>query len=124
LGIREEKLSMGHARALITLDEVQTQLEVFHQVITENLSVREVEEIVRNIQNPSPAVEVTTKKTKSEKKSTEAEYEDLRHHLSKHFNSPVEFKRSEKGSGKIVISFKSDEDLERILSVLDAKTTA
>lgn len=123
VGIREEKLSMGHARALVSLDETHTQIDVFHQIVAEKLSVRDVEEIVRNIQNPAPAVDVTPKKIKSEKGAASQEYEDLRHHLSKHFSSPVDFKRSDNGTGKIVISFKNDEELERILSVLDAKTT-
>lgn len=122
LGIRNDKLSMGHARTLVTIDDIKKQLEIYNRVVEEGLSVREVEEIVRNINNPQPESNVTPKvKTKDSETKQSPEYEDLRHHLSKHFKSPVEFKRSPKGDGKIIISFKSDEDLERILSVLDTK---
>jgi ParB family chromosome partitioning protein len=124
LGLREEKLSMGHARTLISVDDLEKQLNLFHKVIDQNLSVREVEELVRALSNPLPEVVAPIKDDKSEKlekTETSQEYEDLRHHLSKHFSSPVEFKRSGKGAGKIIISFKSDEDLERIVSVLDSK---
>jgi ParB family transcriptional regulator, chromosome partitioning protein len=119
LGIREEKLTMGHARALITIDDMQRQLDIYHQVVNEGLSVREVEEIVRTMNEPVTNTGKTEKKEKSETTGVIQEYEDLRHHLSKHFNSSVDFKRNSNGAGKIIISFKSDEDLERIISKLD-----
>jgi ParB family transcriptional regulator, chromosome partitioning protein len=122
VGLREEKLSMGHARTLLAIDDEEMQTEVFHQIVSDGLSVRDVEEMVRNINEPQIATEeVSLKKNKQNKIAGNLEYEDLRQHLSKHFNSPVDFKRTNKGDGKIIISFKTDEDLERILSVLDAK---
>lgn len=118
IGIREEKISMGHARALVTIEDTDKQLSIFHQVIENNLSVREIEELVRNLdKEPEPAKKVQKKETVEPDK----DYEELRAHLSKYFDSPVEFKRSEKGSGKIIISFKSDEELEKIIAVLDKK---
>lgn len=117
LGIREEKLSMGHARALISIDDNDKLLDVYNHIINEGLSVREVEELVRNIDKPK---EVKEKKTSEPELSKE--YEDLRQHLAKHFNAPVEFKRTPKGAGKIVISFKSDEELEKIIAVLDSRS--
>jgi ParB family chromosome partitioning protein len=122
LGLREEKLTMGHARALITVDGQEKQIELFHKAVDQELSVREIEEMVRQLANPLPEVVAPVKEEKTtDKTEASQEYEDLRHHLSKHFESPVEFKRSGKGAGKIIISFKSDEDLERIVSVLDTK---
>jgi ParB family chromosome partitioning protein len=118
IGIREDKISMGHARALVTIEDADKQLSIFHQVIENNLSVREIEELVRNLdKEPEPAKKVQKKETVEPDK----DYEELRAHLSKYFDSPVEFKRSEKGSGKIIISFKSDEELEKIIAVLDKK---
>jgi ParB family chromosome partitioning protein len=118
IGIREDKISMGHARALVTIEDTDKQLSIFHQVIENNLSVREIEELVRNLdKEPEPAKKVQKKETVEPDK----DYEELRAHLSKYFDSPVEFKRSEKGSGKIIISFKSDEELEKIIAVLDKK---
>ena len=116
LGIRNEKISMGHARALVSVDDQDKQIEIFERAVSENLSVREVEELVRLLNEPAPA-----KKEAKDKSSMplNQEYEDLRQHLSKHFNVPVDFKRNEKGNGKIIISFKTDEELERIITVLD-----
>lgn len=122
LGLREEKLSMGHARTLLAIDDVEMQTEVFHQIVNDGLSVRDVEEMVRNINEPqNPSEETTHKTIKNKAAAGNYEYEDLRQQLSNHFNSQVDFKRTNKGDGKIIISFKTDEDLERILSVLDAK---
>lgn len=113
LGIREKKISMGHARALINLEDPAIQLDVYHKTISSFLSVRNVEELVRKIQNPPE------KKENDDPKPSKKVYEELRVHLAKQFGADVDFKRSNKGSGKIVISFKSDEDLERIIAILD-----
>jgi len=121
LGIREEKLSMGHARALVTIENIDKQLDVFQKVIKEDLSVREVEDLVRLINEPETKNEKTSQKGKSKNDLIITEYNDLQIKLAKHFNNPVEFKRNSKGAGKIIISFKSDDDLERIISVLDNK---
>jgi ParB family transcriptional regulator, chromosome partitioning protein len=122
VGLREEKISMGHARTLLAIEDKEMQTEVFHQIINDGLSVRDVEEMARNINEPhSDSEKLNQKSHKDKPASKNVEYEDLRQHLIKHFNSPVEFKRTPKGDGKIIISFKTDEDLERILSVLDSK---
>ncbi len=112
LGIREKKITMGHARAIVNLEDPTVQLNVYHKIITNDLSVRKVEELVKNIQDP-PEREVPKKNT------DKREYEDLRVHLSKKFGADVDFNRNNKGRGKIVISFKSDEDLERIITIFD-----
>jgi ParB family chromosome partitioning protein len=111
VGIREKKISMGHARSLISLEDSEQQLEVFHKISKGDLSVRKAEELVRYIQN-APEIHDQPEREKKE-------YEDLRVHLARQFGADVDFKRSNKGSGKIVISFKSDEDLERIIAILD-----
>ncbi|MGC9341714.1 MAG: ParB/RepB/Spo0J family partition protein [Bacteroidales bacterium] len=113
VGIREKKISMGHARALINLEEPSIQLDLYNKIINNFLSVRNVEDLVRKIQNPP-------EKTDNDKpEPSKKEYEELRVHLARQFGADVDFKRSNKGSGKIVISFKSDEDLERIIAILD-----
>lgn len=112
LGIRNRDLTMGHARALISVDDQDAQLKIFDQILTKDLSVRKVEELVRNLNKPRAGKkEVETAKTE--------EYQKLEEHLSNYFHSKVEFKRSNKGDGKIIIPFKSDEDLERIIGILD-----
>ncbi len=112
LGIRERNITMGHARALINLEDPSKQLEIYNKIVSNDLSVRKVEDLVRAIQNPQEKEEI-------EKTPVKKEYEDLRVHLSRQFGADVDFNRNTKGRGKIVISFKSDEDLERIIAILD-----
>lgn len=115
LAIRKNLISMGHARALVNVSDVNDQLYIFEQIITDGLSVRKVEELVRNIGQQQPDKPEPTDK----KENPVSNYVELENHLAKYFNSKIEFKRNNKGSGKIVISFKSDEDLERIVAMLD-----
>ena len=109
--IREKKLSMGHARALLGIEDSEYQLEVFSKIISQDLSVRQVEGLATKSRDKEPASEVP--------EEMRSDYEDLREHLSHYFGATIEFKRSNKGNGRIVIPFKSDEDLQRIVSILD-----
>ncbi len=113
-GIREKKLLMGHARALVNVDDPRTQLEIFQVTVENDFSVRKVEELVRNF-NKSPEEKPAPEKALSLPK----EYESLKDHLANHFSAKVDLKRTQNGKGKIIIPFKSDDDLERILAVLD-----
>jgi ParB family chromosome partitioning protein len=120
LGLREEKLSMGHAKALITLDDADKQVDIFHKIVNRNLSVREVEDLVRKLVDGSKS-DSKKKNDITDNSKTSRDYDELQQHLSKYFDCPVDFKRNSKGEGKIIIPFKTDEDLERIVSVLDKK---
>jgi ParB family chromosome partitioning protein len=121
LGIRNEQLSMGHARALITIDDPEIQIELFNKVVKEDLSVREVEDLVRTLNEPHGKEEPQARKKAGDNSQQNQDYEDLRMQLSRHFSTNVEFKRNDKGTGKIIIPFKTDEELERIISVFDRK---
>ncbi|NOQ28244.1 MAG: ParB/RepB/Spo0J family partition protein [Bacteroidales bacterium] len=112
LGIRDKQISMGHARALVNVDNDKTQLDIYYKIIDEGLSVRKTEDIIRDINTPKT-------KEKKEKVRLPEEYQQLKKHLTEHFNSVIDFNRNNKGSGKIVIPFKSDEDLERIMGIID-----
>ncbi|MFA6402336.1 MAG: ParB/RepB/Spo0J family partition protein [Salinivirgaceae bacterium] len=120
LGIRKKMLSMGHARALITIEDASDQLYIFEQILNDGLSVRSVEDMVRKIKEEPKEPTDIQKGSKSEAYSN---YKELEHHLNNHFSAKVEFKRGANGNGKIIIPFKSDEDLERIIAILD-KTNA
>lgn len=113
LGIRDKQISMGHARALVNIKNEKTQLKVYYRIIDEALSVRKTEDIIRDINTPKNSA------TKKDKVRLPEEYEQLKKHLDEHFNANIDFKRNNKGSGKIVIPFKSDEDLERIMGIID-----
>lgn len=112
LGIRDKQISMGHARALVNIENEKTQLNIYYKIIDEGLSVRKTEDIIRDVNTPK------TNGT-NEKVRLPEEYEQLKKHLADHFSTSIDFKRNNKGSGKIVIPFKSDEDLERIMGIID-----
>jgi ParB family transcriptional regulator, chromosome partitioning protein len=116
LGLRQKKLSMGHARTLINIEDAGAQLAIFHQIIDNDLSVRQAEDMVRKLNQP-PQDDPRDKT--SSRPVTDAEYNVLRDHLRKYFGTKVEFTRSSAGKGKIVIPFDSNEDLDRIIGVMD-----
>lgn len=110
--IRDKALSMGQARALLGLDDPGLQLEVFQKTLKQELSVRQVESLVKKLKEE--------KETGSTSLPDDMEgYENLREHLSHFFGTSIDFKRNNNGAGKIVIPFKTDEDLQRIVSILD-----
>ncbi len=110
--IREKKLSMGQARAILGVEDPKLQLEIFQKTLQQDLSVRKVETLVKKLKED--------KSTGSASLPDDMEgYEDLREHLSHFFGTSIDFKRNNNGAGKIVIPFKTDEDLQRIVSILD-----
>lgn len=113
LGLREHLLQMGHARALLSIADYDRQVAIYDKILREGLSVRKVEELVKETQK-------TVNKTGS-KTSKTSEYKSLENHLESHFNTKVQLQRSKNGKGKITISFASDMDLERIIALLDHK---
>lgn len=117
IGIRDKKISMGHARALVNIEEDKKQLHIYQLIIANDLSVRQVEELAR-AEKPQP---VSTIKPKDKKDSTPLsfEHQKITKDLTAHFSSKVDFKMDNKGKGKIVIEFNSSDDLKRIIDVLD-----
>lgn len=112
--IREQEISMGHARALVNIQEPETQIMVYRQVVKYDFSVRKTEEIVRKIASDDGEG--------GKPKKTNAfpeEYRELKTHLSKYFNTGVGFKINEVGKGKIEIPFNDPKDLERIIGIFD-----
>lgn len=123
LAIRDKKISMGHARAIISIEDPDTQFMIFEQILKYDFSVRKVEEIVRELSNPQPEPESEPEPesiVEKPKKTNEiGDYIELQKHLSRCFDTKVELKRNENGKGKIVIAFRSDEELEKIIELLD-----
>jgi len=112
--IREQEITMGHARALINIQEPETQIMVYRQVVKYDFSVRKTEEIVRKISSEDGEGTPVKKST-----PFPDEYRDLKNHLAKHFNTSVGFKINELGKGKIEIPFNDPKDLERIIGIFD-----
>ncbi|MBN1145292.1 MAG: ParB/RepB/Spo0J family partition protein [Bacteroidales bacterium] len=117
VGVRDNKISMGHARALAGIDDPHDQLKLFYKIIEEELSVRKTEELARKLESdllkhPEP------EETKPQKSPASA-YDELKNQLSGFFNTKVSFQHNNNGSGKIVIPFRSDDELERIIGIFD-----
>lgn len=112
VNIRDGQLSMGHARAIINIDDDYTQITIARNIIKKGLSVREVEEIVRNL-NKQPA-----SSKNNDNKPLPPNIEALRSHLALRLSMNVELKRNTKGKGTIVIPFGSDFELEKIISAI------
>ena len=110
-GIKDKKISMGHARALIAVDDVVDQIAIFKEITNKNLSVRQTEELVRNWGK---------KRQPKEKERLPLAYQKVQDSLSSHFSTRVRLNRKNNGKGEIVIQWFSDEDLNRILDLLDA----
>ncbi|WP_295841405.1 ParB/RepB/Spo0J family partition protein [uncultured Apibacter sp.] len=111
-GIRDGIISMGHGRALISLEEQEKQLFVYEKIVREQLSVRQTENFIRTFKNPK------IKKVSKEK--------ELPNHLKKglksfedYFETNIEIKATDKGKGKIIINFDSTEEFERIQKLLE-----
>jgi ParB family chromosome partitioning protein len=117
MGIKDKKIDMGHARALVTIPDPVLQLDIYNRILKEDLSVRKVEAIVKN-EIAGLNKKDKHKTPKSAQKSSD-EFDALKNHLSRFFNTPVEFKYSKTGKGKITIPFSSNEDLERIIGIFD-----
>lgn len=109
---------MGHARALITIPDPVVQLELYNKVIREGLSVRKVEALVKKRVEEESKSDKKTISPKTMRKTSE-EFDVLKQHLSRFFNTQVEFKYSKSGKGKISIPFDSNEELERIIGIFD-----
>ena len=112
--VRDHKLSMGHARALINIENIDTQLNIFKKIINEDLSVRKVEELVRNIGKPKEEEE----EKKSGKIKMNSDFVRLQSSLSSHFGTRIQIKTDDNKKGEIKIPFVTVEDLNRILEIL------
>lgn len=113
VGVRDKKISMGHAKALINIDNPDIQLRIFNQIVNEGLSVRNVEAIVREIKYP-----VNKDKVKTGKLQLPKQYLNLRNSLNKLLDTKVDLKKSENGKGSITISFNSEDEFSRISNIL------
>ena len=115
LGIKNKNLMMGHARTLVNIEDPKRQINIYYQIIDGELSVRQAEELVRQLQSEKIKDPVKAEK----KKRLNADFTQLSNHLNKIFSAKVNFRINEKGKGKIVIPFETQEEMERILGVFD-----
>lgn len=109
VAVRTNVISMGHARALINVDTVDTQLFIFNEIKTNGLSVRQTEELVRKMYKGKEAVK------SSVKANLPPAYKKIEDNLASHFSTRVKLNHSKKGNGMISIEYYSIQDLNKIL---------
>jgi ParB family chromosome partitioning protein len=115
--IKNRTIDMGHARALLSVDDPEIQLLLNDRILKDGLSVRNVEEIVRDVSRTGSYTDQDTNKT--HRKKLPEEFKILKEHLSTFFNAKVQLSYNNDGKGKITIPFDSDEKLASIMSLLD-----
>ena len=114
-GMRDGFISMGHGRALINIENQDIQSDIYHKVVTQNLSVRETEALVKSYQESlKPKIAKSSKGTSFDIKETEKKA------IATYFGTKVEVKVAGNGKGKITIPFHSEEDFNRILKLIKA----
>jgi ParB family transcriptional regulator, chromosome partitioning protein len=111
VGIIEKKISMGHARALINAEPETRQLKIYKQILEKDLSVRKVEELVKEDDTP--------KLFTSQKVILPMEFQKMQADLRLRFGKKARLLRSEHGIGKIELPFATDDDLQRIMDMLE-----
>jgi len=114
-GMRDGFIAMGHGRAIININNLGEQLDIYEKVISENLSVRETEALVRNLKNSSEI------KNPYKKATLPSYLNSAKITLSEYLNSDVNIKNTGGGKGKLSISFKNKKDFQRILNLLKSE---
>ena len=112
MGLQNKQIDMGHARALITLGDPKLQVKIFEEILEHGYSVRKVEEIVKSLNEGG-------RKIAPKRSKLPEEFNMLKQQLSSFFSAKVQLTCSEKGKGKISIPFSNEEELERIIGILD-----
>lgn len=115
LGLRDKLVDMGHARALLSLSDPHLQLKLYERILKEGLSVRRVEQLAKEM-----AGEAAAAKTAKKEKAANHDFDILKEHLSRRFQTPVQFTCDRSGKGKITFPFKNEDELEKLITIFDA----
>ncbi len=115
LGLRQRQIGMGHARALLAVQDPAKQEDLFRRIVESQLSVRQVEEMARGEKHASARTSGRNRKPGA------GRYKEMAKDFSNMFGSRVTVKQGENGKGRIEISFRNDDDLERIKRLLESR---
>ena len=117
LGLRDKRVDMGHARALLSLDNPHDQLRIYKLILKEGLSVRRVEELVKEArENTAEAADSRPQKKQAQ---SSHDFDLLKKHLSTVFATPVNFSCDRSGKGRISFQFANEEELARLITLFD-----
>jgi len=113
-GVRDNLISMGHARALITIPDETEQIRRFNLIISENLSVRDIE----NLSKKGTKTVTTASSPKPSSKPLNPSQEAIKNFIADRFSTKVSIEKAAKGNGKLVLHFNSESDLNRLIELL------
>jgi ParB family chromosome partitioning protein len=113
LGLRQKKISVGHARALINIDDEETQRMIYHQILRYDFSVRKVEDVVRELSLEEKPVSKSIKQYQRTK-----ELKKIKELISQKLSCKVEVKKTAEGIGKIVLHFESEDEFVQLIKTL------
>jgi ParB family chromosome partitioning protein len=111
VALKNKEIDMGHARALLAVDDLSEQLRLFREIRSNGYSVRKVEELVKSVGRKE--------KKSAAKRRCGTDYDLLQQHLASVFKTDVRLSVGTKGQGKIVLPFRNEKELERIIALLD-----
>ncbi len=120
MAVRENKISAGHAKALLSIEHIEQQLYAFTEITTKDLSVRQTEALVKTITTASKT-NGAGKKDKPATPTLAPAYKRIQDTISSKLSTKVHFERNAKGVGSITIEFYSDNDLNRIVEAIEGK---
>ncbi len=115
LGLRDKRVDMGHARALLTISDPALQLKLYNEILKQGLSVRRVEELAKAYENGGAAQPAPQRSA-----MRQSDYDVLKRHLSATFRTPVQFACDKQGRGRITFPFKNEDELERLITLFDS----
>lgn len=118
MGIKEKKIDMGHARAILGVKQPTTQLDIYKKILKDGLSVRRVEELASREREAQEAAERGETVDTKEPKQLQPEMQAVETHLARYFDKKVTLVCNTKGRGKITINFRNQQELQDVLSKL------
>ena len=119
IGLRDRKLDMGHARALVSVSDPKLQLKLYNRILKEELTVRKVEELAREIQEDNADTPNPSAPKAAPSEHTRRAEGFFTKELDGFFPSPVKFSSKADGKGSITLKFNSDEELDRLIELFD-----
>lgn len=117
MGLRYKRIEMGHARALLSIDNLKLQLRLYNEILKQGLSVRRVEELAKKYQQAGAPEDENAEKAQT--RLSNKDFDILRDHLSHRFSTPVKVSCDASGKGKISFSFRDDDELQRLIAIFD-----
>ena len=119
MGLKDRRLEMGHARALLSIDDPKLQIRAYNEIVEQGLSVHKVEEMVKELSEGGSVKTSDGTRLKGRSAKVSEEYNILKDSLSRFFQTKVQLTCSDKGKGKIIIPFANEREMERIIEILD-----